>query len=196
MKIHSPHALRSPTQRTNFRGISPYASHPTPSKETTGPLAITEEAQCWKQLPLICKNHGCSSNTGGLGVHLQKTPHDEHYSRLKDYVSTNSEPKLSRTKHTMKKAVTRKRFRRPACSTVGQPRLIGQICQATYQSGTMCFEFNPCEYSFSKITAETHPKLAKRNHTKMIVSLTIDHLPGERYVYLGGIPKEVLRYAM
>lgn len=99
-KIHSPHAFRSPTQRTNFRGVSPYASHPTPSEEATGPLTITEEAQCWKQLPLICKNHGCSSNTGGLGVHLQKTAHDEHYSRLKDYVNTNSEPKLSRTKDT------------------------------------------------------------------------------------------------
>lgn len=54
----------------------------------------------------------------------------------------------------MKKAVTRKRFRRPACSTVGQPRLIGQICEATYQSGTMCFDFNPCKYSFPKITLE------------------------------------------
>lgn len=96
----------------------------------------------------------------------------------------------------MKKAVTRKRFRRPACSTDGQPGLIGQICEATYQSGTMCFEFNPCEYIFPKITSGTHPKLAKRNHTKTIVSHTIYHLPGERYVYLGDIPKEVLRYVV
>lgn len=87
LKNHLPHALGSPTQRTDFRGISPYTSHPAPSEEAMGSLAIAKKARRWKYGPLIGENHGCSSNTGGSGVYFQKTPHDEHYTRLRTTLS-------------------------------------------------------------------------------------------------------------
>lgn len=70
LKNHLPHALGSPTQRTDFRGVSPYTSHPAPSVEATGPLAIAKKARRRKHGPLIGENHGCSSNTGGFGIHF------------------------------------------------------------------------------------------------------------------------------
>lgn len=85
----------------------------------------------------------------------------------------------------------RKRFRRPACSAIGQLELMGQMCVRSLTNQVPC-AFKPIYVSpfLSKITVGTHPKLAKRNHTKTVVSLIIYRLPEGRYAYLGGILKE------